>query len=576
MKQNLHFLAHALQGGQLWAIQQNVLDELHARVMNPQGHGPGADEMTAAPVALTQRVPLVRGNGKTVALVTFHGVVISRVPAWAEGWGYVNPQRFGAEMRALADDPTVAAILLSIDSPGGTVAGTVEAGDAVAYAKSKKRVVAVSNDMAASAAYWVAAQASEIVVTPTAITGSIGVIASHADYTKMLSTWGIVVTYVRSAAKKALGQPYEPFSAEAQAEWQKMVDAMYAQFIQAVAKGRRKSRALVTDEWASGEVWTGQAAVTAGLADRVGSLAGVLGELTGATPPPPQDPPPPDDDEDEGDDDPDARADALREHQTSLGVALANAAKTSPPPTATGDPDPPAAVQNPSPTDDPPATTEAGSLTDLDSAPQAQEEVMDLKAILAKVQAGEPLSAEERAFLNKQLDGGGSAAAGPATPAAGQAPQGAAKIDLSALTPEAREAVEKAQSDAAAANARAERAENTANTERDNRLNREFAERAVSLGQPHSFGATLRSAHEKLSKEEYAALEQSLNATGAQLALVGEAGSSQDRKSTGNPKSDYNARVQAAMKEDPKLTRAQAGQKVMRDDPQFAAQYRGR
>lgn len=554
MKRNLHFLAHALQAGQLWAIQQPILDELHARVMNPQGHGPGAEDLTEQPVALTQRVPLVRGNGKSVALVTFHGVVISRVPAWAEGYGYVNPQRFAAEIRKLADDATVSTIVLSMDSPGGTVAGTVEAGDAVAYARTKKRVVAVTNDMAASAAYWVASQASEIVVTPTAITGSIGVISTHADYTKMMNTWGIVVTYVRSAAKKALGQPYEPFSAEAQAEWQKTVDAMYAQFIQAVARGRRKARAVVAEQWGSGEVWTGQAAVAAGLADRVGSLTAVLGELTGATPTPAPEPPPPDPEEDPEDDDPDAHA--------------------APSPAANGDPDTPDAEQTTSPTDDPPAIPEAGSSITPQPAPNAQEAPMKMTiaAISAKLAAGETLSAEERKFLDDHLAAQSAAAAGAGQPT----PQGAAKIDLSALTPEAREAVEKAQADAAAANARAERAENTANAERDQRLDREFRERALQLGQPAAFGATLRAASEKMTKEEYASLEQSLNATGAQLELTGERGSTQDRKASGNVQADYKARVDAAMKEDPSLTRAQAGQKVMRDDPAFAARYRGR
>lgn len=551
MKRNLHFLAHALQAGQLWATGQPILDELHARVMNPQGHGLGAEDLTEQPVALTQRVPLVRGNGKSVALVTFHGVVISRVPAWAEGYGYVNPQRFAAEIRKLADDATVSTIVLSMDSPGGTVAGTVEAGDAVAYARTKKRVVAVTNDMAASAAYWVASQASEIVVTPTAITGSIGVISTHADYTKMMNTWGIVVTYVRSAAKKALGQPYEPFSAEAQAEWQQMVDAMYAQFIQAVARGRRKARAVVAEQWGSGEVWTGQAAVTAGLADRVGSLTAVLGELTGATPTPAPEPPPPDPEEDPENDDPDAHA--------------------APPPTADGDPDTPDAEQTTSPTDDPPATPEAGSSITPQPAPNAQEASMNIATISAKLAAGETLSAEERTFLDDHL-AAQSAATSPATPGAGQP---TAKVDLSALTPEARAAVEEAQRSADAANARAERAENTANAERDQRLNREFRERALQLGQPAAFGATLRAASEKMTKEEYASLEQSLNATGAQLELIGERGSSKDNKASGNVQADYESRVQAVMKEDPKLTRAQAGQKVMRDDPTFAARYHG-
>lgn len=181
--------------------------------------------------------------------------------------------------------------------------------------------------------------------------------------------------------------------------------------------------------------------------------------------------------------------------------------------------------------------------------------------ILAKVQSGQALTAEERAHLNKHLDA--QAGSGPA-----------ANVDLSQLSPEARAAVEKAQADATAAQARAERAESTANTERDNRLNREFSERAVALGQPAAFGATLRSASEKLSAEEYAALEQSLNATGAQQKLLSESGSSKDNRDSGNVQADYRTRVAAHIKANPGTSRADAGRAVLAADPAFAQRYR--
>ncbi|MFC4636984.1 S49 family peptidase [Deinococcus hohokamensis] len=544
---NVQFLTKELSGN-VWAITPQMLD--HLQQLSSSGKAMQAVDENVTPQATVQKVPLVKANGRNVGVVTFHGVVINRCPAWATYYGYLSPQIFAAEIRQLADDPTVASIVISVDSPGGTVAGTIEAADAVAYAKGKKRVTAVVNDMACSAALWVAAQASEIVVSPTSITGSIGCIISHADYSKALSDWGVLVTYIRSAAKKALGQPYEPLSDAAKAEFQKMVDKVHAQFIAAVAKGRRKSRAVAA-EWATGEVWTGADAITAGLADRLGSLSTVVGEATGAivAPEPAPAPSPADDPED---DDPEALA--------------------SPPPAATSDPPPPAAEQNASPTDDPPASTEAGSSIAPDPALDAQEDPMNIATISAKLAAGEALTAEERAFLNKHLDGdsGAGASGAPAgQPAATATTTAAANVDTSTLSPEVKALLDQA-------NARAEQAERTANTERDNRLNREFRERAIALGQPASFGSTLRAAHEKMSAEDYKVLEQSLNATGAQLALVGEAGSSQDRRgSTGNVQTEYDSRVQAAMKEDPKLSRAAAGQKVMRDDPQFAARYRG-
>lgn len=526
---NLQFLARALSG-EAWSITPQALDHLQNQVASGQTLRIDADQPT--PEAAVQRVPLLRNNGKTVALVSLHGVVVSRAPGWAEHYGYVNPQNFAAQVRALADDSSVASICLSLDSPGGTVAGTIEAAEAVAYARTRKKVTAVVNDMACSAAFWIASQASEITVTPTAMTGSIGVIITHADYSKMLGTVGIVVNYIRSAAKKALGQPYEPLSEEARAGFQATVDSIHAQFVQAVARGRRKAKAVVAESWATGEIWIGADAVTQGLADRVASLQTVLGEQTGAIVPPEPSAPPPDDEED-----PEARA--------------------SPPPTASSTD----AEQNPSPTEDPPAPTEAGSFIPI-SAPQAQEDqTMKTPDILAKVQSGQALTAEERAHLNKHLDSQGSG-----TPAA--------NVDLSQLSPEARAAVEKAQADATAAQARAERAESTANTERDNRLNREFSERAVALGQPAAFGATLRSASEKLSAEEYAALEQSLNATGAQQKLLSESGSSKDNRDSGNVQADYRTRVAAHIKANPGTSRADAGRAVLAADPAFAQRYR--
>lgn len=527
---HLQFLTRALSG-EAWSITPQALDHLQNQIASGQALNVDADQ--PALEAAVQRVPLLRNNGKTVALVSLHGVVVSRAPGWAEAYGYVNPQNFAAQVRGLADDSSVASIILSVDSPGGTVAGTIEAAEAVAYARTRKKVTAVVNDMACSAAFWIASQASEITITPTAMTGSIGVIITHADYSGMLGTVGIVVNYIRSAAKKALGQPYEPLSEDARAEFQATVDSIHAQFVQAVAKGRRKARAVVAESWATGEIWIGADAVTQGLADRVASLQTVLGEQTGAIVPPEPSVPPPDDEED-------------------------LEARASPPPTATSTD----AEQNAIPTEDPPAPTEAGSSIPI-SAPQAQEEqTMNIKDILAKVQAGQALTAEERTALNKHLDGQGSSAP-------------AANVDLSQLSPEARAAVEKAQADATAAQARAERAEATANTERDSRLNREFSERAVALGQPAAFGATLRSASEKLTAEEYTALEQSLNATGAQQKLLSESGSSKDNRDSGNVQADYRTRVAAHIKANPGTSRADAGRAVLAADPAFAQRYRG-
>ena len=184
---------------------------------------------------------------------------------------------------------------------------------------------------------------------------------------------------------------------------------------------------------------------------------------------------------------------------------------------------------------------------------------MKIEDILAKVQNGQALTAEERAALNQHLDAQGQASG----------------VDLSQLSPDARAAVEKAQADAAAAAARAEKAEQTANAEREGRLTRQFEEEALALGQPKAFGATLREASEKLSPDAYAAMKQSLNASAAQEALVVESGSSKDNRDSGNVQADYRARVDAYIKAHPGSSRAAAGKAVLTADPAFAQRYQG-
>src|SRR5215467_6271108 len=125
-----------------------------------------------------------------------------------------------ARLEAAAANPDVSAIVLDVDSPGGTVAGTPETAAAVRRAAEVKPVVAVANSLAASAAYWIASQASSLVVGPSADVGSIGVISAHIDRSKMLEDMGLRVTVVSAGRYKAEGNPFAPLSDEAKANMQ--------------------------------------------------------------------------------------------------------------------------------------------------------------------------------------------------------------------------------------------------------------------------------------------------------------------------------------------------------------------
>jgi len=161
---SLSFLARALTH-EAWGITPDALDNLRHTLEAGQGPAPDASkpgELSAA----TTFLPRIDALGQRVAVITLQGSIISRAPEWAESWGYVSPQAFARNVIAAADDASITTIVIACDSPGGTVSGTVEAAEAVAYARKRKQVVAVASDMMCSAALWICVQASQIVVTP--------------------------------------------------------------------------------------------------------------------------------------------------------------------------------------------------------------------------------------------------------------------------------------------------------------------------------------------------------------------------------------------------------------------------
>lgn len=184
-----------------------------------------------------------------------------------------------ARIAAAARDGNVSAIVLDIDSPGGTVAGAAETASAVAAAAKIKPVVAVANSVAASAAYWIGSQASEFVVAPNAIVGSIGVMAVHQNVAKALDRMGVETTLIRSGGRKAEGHPFGPLDDAARAALQARVDEAAASFLDAVAQGRRLSASTARERFGDGRAMGAAEAVASGLADRVATLEATIASL---------------------------------------------------------------------------------------------------------------------------------------------------------------------------------------------------------------------------------------------------------------------------------------------------------
>jgi signal peptide peptidase SppA len=245
-----------------WAILPDMLSALPELT-------PPANAAAAAPELLGKQQ-----DG--VAIVPLRGVVMADMPWWAESFGYTDPQTFASRVMAAASNPSVKAIILDINSPGGTVAGTERAGLEVARAAALKPVYAVISGMGCSAAYWIASQASKIIAEPSSIVGSLGVITKHYDYSGYLEQEGIKPTIIRTGDLKALGQPEEAMTETMLDSISSELDDLFAVFVGAVAVGRKMPEKEVRKRWGDGGTKVGTQALEDGLIDELGYLGDVV------------------------------------------------------------------------------------------------------------------------------------------------------------------------------------------------------------------------------------------------------------------------------------------------------------
>jgi len=207
-----------------------------------------------------------------VAVLPLFGVMAQRMNMMSAISGGTSTEMFGTMFKDAVADSSIGGIVINIDSPGGSVFGVQELWQTIMDARGQKPIIAFANSMAASAAYWIATAADEIVVTPGGMVGSIGVLTSHSDISAYLEAVGEKVTLISAGEKKVDGNPFEPLSDEARADLQKSVDIYYASFVGAVAKGRGVTPAAVRNGFGEGGMVGGAEAVTLGMANRVGTL----------------------------------------------------------------------------------------------------------------------------------------------------------------------------------------------------------------------------------------------------------------------------------------------------------------
>jgi signal peptide peptidase SppA len=239
-----------------------------------------AAHMAAGQAPRTSSLQLVKAKGgKSVAVISAIGTLMKQ----QSSMGGTSTIQLRRDIRMAANDPDVSGILLAIDSPGGTVSGTADLAAEVRAARKKMPVFAHIDDLGASAAYWVASQASSVYAnTGTALIGSIGTFMVAVDASEAAAKEGVKVLVFKTGPLKGAGITGSPITDEQAANWQKQVDAQQAEFDAAVKSGR----ALTTSELAAvrtGEVFTARAAQERKLIDGVRSLDSTLAALIQAT-----------------------------------------------------------------------------------------------------------------------------------------------------------------------------------------------------------------------------------------------------------------------------------------------------
>ena len=195
-----------------------------------------------------------------VAMVKIEGILISS-------------EHIVEELNDYADDASVKAIVIRIDSPGGGVVVSQEIYNAVKNAKKEgKKIIVSMGSVAASGGYYVAAAADKIVANPGTLTGSIGVKMEFANVEKLLEKIGVKGMVVKAGEFKDIGSPYRDMTAQEKKLLQDVIDDVHNQFIKAVAEGRNLPEADVR-AIADGRIFTGQQALALKLVDQMGDLA---------------------------------------------------------------------------------------------------------------------------------------------------------------------------------------------------------------------------------------------------------------------------------------------------------------
>ena len=204
-------------------------------------------------------------------IIPIHGILTKKSEVFDDVFGMTSYEKISEEIEEALIDKEVETIILDIDSPGGEVNGLFDLSDFIYQARRKKRIVAIANDDAYSAAYAIASSAEKVLVTRTSGVGSIGVIASHIDQSGFDEKQGIKYTTVFAGSRKNDLNPHEPITSESLESLKSEVNRLYGMLVELIARNRNLSVEAIKSTEAG--LYFGEKAVEIGLADGITILS---------------------------------------------------------------------------------------------------------------------------------------------------------------------------------------------------------------------------------------------------------------------------------------------------------------
>ena len=212
----------------------------------------------------------IGGGDNVIAVIPFDGTI-----AGSAGASVITPESFLKQIERADQDSNVKAIVIRVNSPGGTVAASEEIAAYVKDEIARKPVVISVGDMDASGAYMMSSQASKIVAGPGSAVGSIGVIMEIPNASGLLGKVGVSFKVLTAGKYKDAGSPFRDLTPTETSMLQGQIDQVYGQFIDIVASGRKLPRSQVAS-MATGWAWNGEEAKTLGLVDQIGTYKDAL------------------------------------------------------------------------------------------------------------------------------------------------------------------------------------------------------------------------------------------------------------------------------------------------------------